>query len=205
VNRAEIVHAVRYRLGNPTNEPFFTDPVLNSLVNEALQVVAAEDDWPWLQATTTFSTVSGTQTYTPPADWTRTKGLVIDGYAPIEWRTLAEIRAAGTTERQFPTYFTTFAEDILLAPVPDSAYTVRHDYYVSEAELSADTDTPVLPAQFHFAVVAKAVELGHLRQRDTQRAEPAQAEYRSWLDRMRKHMSRSKAPKRVRIRPGRAI
>lgn len=205
MNRADFRVAVRYRLGNPTNEPFFTDPVLNSLVNEALQVVTAEEDWPWLQAATTFSTVAGTQGYSPPDDWARTKGLIIDGNTALEWRSLAEVREIPTTATDTPQFFTVFAEEILLAPVPADAYTVKHDYFVSETVLDADTDTPLMPSQFHFAVVAKAVELGHLRQRDNQRAESAAGEYNTWLIRMRKHLSRTSAPKRIRVRPGRAI
>jgi hypothetical protein len=205
VNRADLRNAVRIRLGNPSAEGFFTDPVLNALVNEALQVVSAEEDWPWLQAATTFSTVAGTQAYSPPSDWARTKALIIDGAYPIEWLPLTDIRSIPVATTGAPTCFTVFAEELLLAPVPNGAYTVKHDYYVSEAALTAETDTPLLPASFHYAVVAKATELGHLRQRDIDRAGAELAEYNSWVVCMRTHLSRSSAPKRIRVRPGSAF
>jgi hypothetical protein len=197
-NLALFRDSVRARCGISDGDAFFADSDVDDMVNEALQVISSEADWPWLQAATTFSTVSGTQGYTPPSDWSVTRVLSIDGYKPLEWRSLPEIRGVETTFTSRPTAFTTNAETILLAPVPDGAYTVRHDYSVSESDLVSDTDEPLLPAQFHFAVVAKAAELMHLRQRDTQRAAAQMTEYTTWLTRMRRHMARSSAPKRVR-------
>lgn len=195
---SEMETALLARLGVTSTDAFFTTAVRVDLLNEGLQVVSVEADWPWLQAVTTFATVAGTQSYTPPAEWAMTRVLSIDGYRPMEWRSLAEVRGTATTSRDMPAYFNVSAESILLAPVPAATYTVTHDYMVAEAPLVSSGDEPLMPAQFHYAIVAKAAELAHLRQRDNVRAAAQLAEYMSWLVRMRKTLRRSSAPKRVR-------
>lgn len=203
----ELQDSVRVRLGTPSSDNFFTSDVLGSLVNEALSAISTETDWPWLDATTTFATVTGTQTYTPPADWIRTKSLIItspdQSYETLQWRSLQEIREYGTatTEQGYPCRYTVYAEQILLAPVPGAAYTVRHDYIKQEPELQANTDTPIMPEQFHYSIVQHAVYLAHLRQGDLARANAAMQAYQGWLKRMEGHDKRVTVPLRVRVRP----
>lgn len=205
--------AIRTRIGVPSTDTFYTDTVLTDFVNEALQAVSAEEDWPWLSATTTFATVRGTQNYTPPGDWARTKLLCIDGYDPIEWRSLGEIREWASSITDVPLYFTVEADEILLAPVPGGSYTVKHDYYVDEAALALDADTPLMPSEFHYAVVAFAVHLAHARNAEigsyrgaiTGSAAAALQQYAQWLARMRKQRRRQTNPLRIRVRPGGAF
>lgn len=194
--------AVRTRLGNPSTDGFFSDAQLTDLVNEALQVISAEADWPWQEATTTFSTAAGTNTYTPPTDWIQTRALVIDGYDAMEYRTLAEIREYLTTSQDVPTAYTVSGETLLLRPTPDGVYTVRHDYVKSEPALANDTDAPLMPNQWRYSIVAFACHLAHMRQGDTGRAAGALAEYASWKQRMLRQRRRSSGPMRVRIRAG---
>lgn len=207
----ELQDAVRVRLGVPASDNFFTADVLGSLVNEALQAISTEMDWPWLDATTTFATVSGTQTYTPPTNWIRTKSLIVtapdQSFETISWRSLQEVREYGTaaTEQGYPNVYTVWAEQILLAPVPGAAYTVRHDYVKQEPALQANTNAPVMPQQFHYSIVQHAVYLAHLRQGDMARANAAQQAYQSWFKRMADHDKRVTVPMRVRVRPGRAV
>jgi hypothetical protein len=84
----------------------------------------------------------------------------------------------GTTDRGVPAYFCIINLTLHLRPVPDGVYSIVHDIVKSEAVLSGST-APLLPTPYYFAVVAKATELGHLRQRDTTRAAAERAEYLS--------------------------
>ena len=199
--------AVRSRLGVAVNDAFYTAQQLTDFVNEAIQAISIEEDWPWLQASTTFSTQDGVQTYTPLDDWARTKSLCIEGYNPMQWRTLAEIRQFGTTdEDDAPRYFTVYGDQILLSPVPNTAKTVIHDYVIQEDLLVEDTDTPILPSQFRFAAVAYASYLALSRSPGNMpRAQLAMADYQAWKDRMLKNRRRQTAPTRVRVRPGSAL
>lgn len=57
-----------------------------------------------------------------------------------------------------PLYFTVAPDmSIIVAPVPDSEYTVRGDYQKSPQELAADDDVPEMPAHHHMAIVWQAL------------------------------------------------
>lgn len=204
MNLAEFCSAVRLRAGVPSSDAFNTDDQIKDLVNEALMVLSADvDDASWLLASDTFTTTAGTQSYTPPADWGRTKLLTIDAYPEVEWRPLGDIRSWPEDTQGVPRYYTATGSEILLAPIPDASYTVRHDYYVEETPLTDDTDTPLLPSTFHHAVVAYATHLALLRSGESQRATMELSNYQGWLRRIQNQKRRSVKAARVRVRPGR--
>jgi hypothetical protein len=210
MNLAQMRDAVRTRIGVPAGDSFFSDPTLTDLVNEALQAVAAEADWPWLQTSTTFSTVAGTGSYTPPADWGQTRSLCIDGYDAMDWRSLSEIREYLSTQRGVPTVYTVSGEAILLRPTPGAVYVVTHDYLKGEPTLVSDTDTPVMPSQFHYSIIAFACHLAHARTNEigsyrgviTGSAAASLSQYKGWLERMMSARRRTSGPIRVRVRSG---
>jgi hypothetical protein len=210
MNLAQTRDAVRTRLGVPTSDSFFSDQVLTDLVNEALQAVTAEADWPWLQTSTTFPTVAGTSTYTPPTDWSQTRSLCIDGYDAMDYRSLSEIREYLSTQRGVPTVYTVSGEVVLLRPTPDAAYTVTHDYLKGEPALVNDTDRPIMPSVFHYAIVAFACHLAHARNNEigsyrgaiTGNAAASLSQYHNWLERMMSARRRTSGPMRVRVRGG---
>lgn len=202
MNLEQLCDAERARLGVPVSDNFYTPPVLIDLTNEALQAISTEFDWPWLDASTTFDTANGTATYTPPADWMRTRGLCIDGFDAMEYRSLIELREWPTSITDVPRYFHVNAEQLTLRPVPGSVNTVTHDYVKIEPALANPTDTPLMPSQFHYVIVAYAVHLAHLRAGDVQRATAALADYQGWLKRMTDNRRRQTGGIRVRVRPG---
>lgn len=194
---------IRTRLGNPSTDGFFTTAQVTDLTNEALLAISAEADWPWQQAAgTDITTASGTATYTiSDTGYTRTRVLVIDGYQPLDERSLAEIRGMPTSDTGQPLHYAIENLTLHLRPVPDGTYTIKHHIVKSEAVLSGSA-TPLIPSMYYYAVAAKATELAHLRQRDTERAQAARAEYNAWLKRMQDNLRRTASPKRIRVRPG---
>ena len=205
MNLSQLRDAVRTRIGVPNADTFYTDQVLTDLVNEALQAVASDADWPWLQISTTLTTAAGDGDYDTPADWTETRSLCIDGYDAMEYRTLGEIREYPSTVTGVPAVYTISGDDILLRPVPSGVFTVQHDYVKNEQTLVTDADVPLMPTQFRYSVVAFACHLAYLRSGDVQRATAALADYGSWKQRMLRQRRRSAGPLRVRVRPGGAI
>ncbi len=53
----------------------------------------------------------------------------------------------------------TIANDmsLLLGPTPSDVYRVRGEYHKSAVELSADSDTPIYPAEYHMLPVYAAM------------------------------------------------
>lgn len=202
---AEIRDSIRVRLGVASADSFYTNAVLTDLVNEGLYAMCMEADWPWLQVSTTFDTVAGTQAYTPPASWVRTKALTPDeGADSLLLLSLIEMRELGDeqVDRGFPRLYTVYGEEILLGPVPDEIYTIKHDYIRTEDQLDQDNDVPILPVQWHYALVHLCTALGQLRQNETQRWEAEMKNYQAWVLRMHANRRRSSANVRVRVRPG---
>lgn len=202
MNLAQIRDAIRTRIGVPTGDTFYTDQVLTDLANEALSAISTELDWPWLETSTTFTTVSGTGTYTPPVDWSQTRSLCIDSYDAMEWRSLPEIREYPTTVLDLPRVYTVSGDQLLLRPVPSGAYTVTHDYVRTEQTLVTDADVPFMPNEFRYSIVAFACHLAYLRSGDVQRAIAALGDYTAWKARMASARRRTRGPIRVRVRPG---
>jgi len=102
-----------------------------------------------------------------------------------------------------PQFFCVFGDQLLLRPVPDGVYTVQHLYYLTEPALVDNTDTPLLPVQFHATLVQSAVALAAERAGDMPRATAAHSAYNKWLERMNAYKRRLTAPGSIRVRPGR--
>lgn len=196
----EMRTAVRTRLGNPSTDGFFSDAQLTDLINEALQAISSEDDWPWLQTSENIALTSGDGSYPPAANWIRTKQLYITNFEPLVQISLAEINEI-TTQGQ-PEYFHIYDEEIVVRPIPTVSATLIHQYIRSETALSGDSDTPVMPTMFHYAIVAFACYLAHLRQQRNELAQLELRAYQDWYRRMISFRRRSQLPIRPRVRPG---
>lgn len=197
----QMVTAIETRIGNPSTDGFFTAAQKSDMVNEGLQVVSAECDWPWLQATATISVTQGTVAYAVPADYSHTKLLYIEDYDPMEYLGQFDIATERVQGQSQPIHFTVWDEDIVFSPEPNASYTVIHKYIKQEPAITG-ASSPIMPSVFHYSIVAKAVELAHLRQGYLARAEAAATEYREWLSRMYNYKRRVTQPVKRRVRPG---
>lgn len=206
----QLYDAVRIRMGVPVLDGLLTGTALIDLINEGLQMVSTEHDWPWLQGTETFLTESGVSAYDPAVAvghiWTKTLALTPLNGDTLVLRTLIEVREqSGLTSyvsNLTPDMYCIQDDQILLAPTPQTAFTMIHDYYGMEPELADVQDTPMMPRQWHYIIVHAAAMLGHLRQNEGERAELERKQYDSWLRRMHDDVRRSKGSRRIRVRPG---
>lgn len=192
--------AVRTRIGVPSSDGFYTDAVLTDLLNEALQALSTENDWPWLLTSESIATVAGTRSYSMAANWNKTKEVFISGYEPMSLTPLDEIDTI--TYQGLPQLWNHNDGVLILAPIPDTAYTITHRYYKAEAALSGNTDTPTLPTHFHYVWVTKAAHLAYLRAGEQGRADREGQLYQQWLERMNSFKRRATPRPRIRERPG---
>jgi len=111
-------------------------------------------------AINTSGTQSGTHTISSNSVLTFT-GLQSEIFMPyLEydiWRNAYEFGALRETKTRPNVITITPNKSIGLGPFPISGYTVLGDYYRVPSEMSANTDTPTLPTQYHMAIVYRAM------------------------------------------------
>jgi len=74
-----------------------------------------------------------------------------------DWQSLVRARPAQTGS---PTYFTERPDlTVELFPIPDAAYSIRGLYVKKAQELVNDFDEPLMPPEYHMAIVYKAMML----------------------------------------------
>ena len=181
-------------------------------VNFVLNEIALEDRWPWLEKSGTVTLVAGTQSYALPTDL-RTVMAVYDDqshdYDPGSIRDLALFNRSDDVPSQFGFgyFFGTEGSNIFVAPTPTTSGTLTVRYIANETALSGDSDSPLLPASYHQAVVELASFLVQTRRMggtdDSKRADAYQRAYNRIVHKMQREALRRVGPARVpRIRPG---
>lgn len=140
-------------------------------------------NWMWMRNSMSFPVVADQATYTLAqivstgtgfsnfGNWERNSfrayltslGTVDERpltYRPYDdWRDMWQIGSIRTSASQ-PVDFTILpALGIGLGPTPIAGYTISGDYYKVATELSASTDEPGLPSQFHMLIVYRAMML----------------------------------------------
>ena len=176
---------------------------LTEFVNEAVQAIGEERDWPWQDAVDSF-TSTGAEAYYLPSDYVRTRAVTVGSY-PTNQISLAAHDAYDTTYMPGALHTYTIEEgQLLIKPAPASGTTVVHRYVAEETPLVADTDEPLLPTRFHQAIVNYASAIVLDRAGDEKRAASARLEYERWLKRMTDSMVRSQQTARITVRPGSA-
>lgn len=203
MNLSQLRTGTLNRMGATSDDVYFTSSVLTELINESVHTIETEYDWPWLEAFTTHSTTAGTQTITVPTDWLRTRVLWIANYDPLQPLGFADLRIQyDASSQDQPSAYAIAGDTIYLGPTPGATYTLNHLYIKREPDLASDTDSPLLPASFHAAIVEHATYLGLRRVQQEERAALALDAYQGWLRRMVDNRRRSSQSVRVRVRPG---
>ncbi len=190
------------RLGIASTDSKFTSAVRTQLINDALQQICLDHDWPWLLTSETISTVAATATYNLPTRHLRTASIVdaTIGRA-LNKMSLIEMDQVITTYTARPTIYHIGAV-ITLRSVPDAVYALTHRYYIAEAALASGSDTPLIPEVFSRGVIEQAAVLAFSEAKDIERSLAADAAYTRWLKRAQDNAMRSREPGRIRVRPG---
>ena len=147
-------------------------------ISEAwMDLQLAREDWNWMRSSASCTTVLNQATYSPTTDfvltdfgnWVRdsfrvyltTTGTAGEQYLSYTdydgWRDTYQF-GPSRTAASMPTVMTITPADLIgVWPVPLAGYTITGDYFKVASELSATTDTPALPTQFHMAIVYRAM------------------------------------------------
>ena len=166
-----------------------------SVLNEALQSIAGEQNWDWLEATATL-TGNGTSSYTLPADFHAARALVVD-------ENPMPMVPVGDIDVDTQNYgWTINAGELVVAPAPATGATLVLRYVRDEPDLADDEDEPLLPSRWHWALVNYAAYIVLDRVGDTVRAQARMASYEDSLRKMKRSGRQATGPFRVRTRPG---
>ena len=148
--------------------------MVGDFINDAKKLVEESTDWSALRSTITISTAASDNTYslTDGGDNVKVMCVVNDTsnlfmeYQTKDWfneQLYISSAAEGT-----PRYYTYNGLDasgdtqVLVGPTPDGVYSLRFDVVKRQGDLSANTDTLLIPSQpvIHYAVALLARERG---------------------------------------------
>ncbi len=148
--------------------------MVGDFINDAKKLVEESADWSALRSTITISTTASDNTYslTDGGDNVKVMCVVNDTsnlfmeYQTKDWfneQLYISSAAEGT-----PRYYTYNGLDasgdtqVLVGPTPDGVYSLRFDVVKRQGDLSANTDTLLIPSQpvIHYAIALLARERG---------------------------------------------
>ena len=148
--------------------------MVGDFINDAKKLVEESADWSALRSTITISTTASDNTYslTDGGDNVKVMCVINDTsnlfmeYQTKDWfneQLYISSAAEGT-----PRYYTYNGLDasgdtqVLVGPTPDGVYSLRFDVIKRQGDLSANTDTLLIPSQpvIHYAVALLARERG---------------------------------------------
>lgn len=204
---------VQKRISAIAADSYLTTDVIDDFINEAVQQVNSEEDWPWLAVTTSFPTVVNQFSYSltsiAGATWYRVHSVfdTVRGQG-LEIRTIQEIDdlnyPASATSGSSPYNYTVFGDNLVLGPTPQDVRSLLLHWYQREPLLVGDLDQLLMPgnANWHYGIAEYAAYLCLKMVREDTRAEAAYAAYGRWLVRIRDEKQRTHSSLRVRVRPG---
>lgn len=147
---------VQYRAGDSS----LSTSNIDLWVNQGIKQWAARADWPSLAATdSTQTTTAGTQEYSLPSDFKRMIGVRVQGSGSTAETDSTEYSFIRYEDKNVSTegnyyYINPVNDTIGLIPEPDvTGYTIHQKYYQIPADISAATDEPPFPANYHELVV----------------------------------------------------
>lgn len=169
-------------------------------------IQAIHQDWRFLRATATFTTVASQYGYTTLqagiaantfGRWIHGSGRIyktatgltseifLDWIAYEDWRDLWLFGANRSVEAP-PIHFTLGPDDsVILAPKPPVGYTVSLDYYKAPVLLALDADVPTLPFRHdHMIIVYQALKAYASFESAPEVYARADAEYKRLLNRL---------------------
>ena len=175
---------------------------VKDFVNRSINdIYTSELEWPFLHADGTITTVAGTAEYALVSGY---KSVDVDTVYLIEASTDVKVLSyipyaqftqqfrsrdldpTTTDNRAKPEYvYLTQDDKIGFTPIPDKEYTIYYEYWQTHTDLSASTDTPILPDRYQDTVVSRAEYYVHQLRADLQATSMKHGEYKERITRMR--------------------
>lgn len=151
---------------------------IDNAINMAQEDIASRvEKWAWLEDVVNVSTTAGVQTIAIPAA-VRTVGRLrpVTDNTPAprftDWDDFSlgyfNRQAESTTMVGTPYNYSLYNGNIVFDAIPDAVYTYALQYYGRTTTLTADGDTPILPAEDHDTLVYGALMFLTARDKDPQ-------------------------------------
>ena len=140
-----------------TDDSDMPDTKTDLLLNRAYWALGSKFPYRQKEITATFPTVIGEERYNMPTLFESLRSLAIQDLDDLRWEPLDRIGAkffdenssSHTDDRAFPEKYLRDGECIKLLPIPDKVYTLRIRYLNTLADLVLDTDSPIIPQEWH--------------------------------------------------------
>lgn len=173
--RADLRSQVRLALDMDDEE--LTDATLDLYLNDGLeQTLAASENWPFLEQTWTFPTVSGQVEYTLATDLTPSD-VVLDSVVNLVDASTGNMLthvAHDRAERMFgegtttgvPAFWSDWGGQIHIWPAPDSVRTIRLRGFRRSSWGAAATDVPDVDTRLHVPLMYWAISRAYAAQED---------------------------------------
>lgn len=158
---------------------------LKRWVNLAYTEVCEQDDWPFLRTTTTGT---APLSVTDLGSIANIRNSTLD--TEMEYRDerdLIDLFGDLTTTGDARFYYLTDEDTIAVYPA-DTTSTLKVTYFKVPTELSADSDTPLLPSRYHMAIVEYAVAHAYKDNDNPQAAQFARQEGDRLVQMMRERL-----------------
>ncbi len=175
---------------------------VKDLINKAQKdIINSEVEWPFTYSSNTITTSSGTGEYSlqtdlktlnedsvilNPGGTKSLKLLKFLSYDEYNQSYLALNSDPGDDHLAEPErFYLTPDLKLGLYPEPNATYTINYEYYATHSDLSANTDTPIIPERFHDVIVNRAKYYAYVLRSDLQSAQLTERDYKEGLARMR--------------------
>ena len=168
--------AVRQHMGLSTSDTAVTDAILAKILFSAQRKINAMHDWPWLHKTdATWTALTVDQTvYVPTtdiaADWRKTLHITVDGSQVLRPKQKQDILRYGDQQSGMPLFYAAEGNEIVIAPAPDTAYTVNHEYIYIPAEVTSGATEFEIPEWAIDMLISQACIMVARRLRDSEMA-----------------------------------
>lgn len=197
---AELKTKVLYRLALPVTDAMMASADLVESINNGIDAMAADYDWPWLYDVFAASTASGDNVLTTPDLKQRILWVSLEDEL-LQLRSVPDmVRYQSQTGR--PVFYSVRGDTVHLHPTPDAVYPCVTGYISMQIPLVTDGEEPIpaippmyLPLAVLYASLEHAQRLG-----DTTRFGFFTSEKDRWMKRIRDNARMQAAPGRMRTR-----
>lgn len=211
MNRGELRSKLSLKLRiPPAGDPTLTETVLNDAIRLALRDISGEKDWPWLTNTavltfTLASTSLGVPTAVAPAPTTmvKTRDLMVNSVRARYVDLTEFLDTAGSLSGlcvwTLATNGALPGTIVHLSPRPAVAPSNNILIFIQgEPDLTADTQSPLIPEAWHGTVLARAAFHSEIMRGKADAAQIHNMEYEGDLRQMHNAVKRRTGPRQIR-------
>lgn len=199
---SDLIFSVRNRVNINENDGRMNDPLFRDFINQAIQDAEQAFNWPWREAIQTISVVADDNEYAVPADFQSTLSLTMVEPPMVmvrkSWKWTR--RLAHSDLRAIPAFYTEFAGNIYIYPIPGDAYTLQHRYIKTVTPLVEVTDTVQSPDWFDRIIITRASMYVAEKLRDTEHHQMFRQAYDQQIAQSRDDVASTAEPMQIMTR-----